>query len=42
MTGRGLSTVSSIVKEVSELLVEHLWDESVSVFAEFTADPIEL
>ena len=38
MTGRGLSTVSSIVKEVSELLVEHLWDESVSVFMPKSAE----
>ena len=30
MVGRGVSTVSSIVHEVSEVLVDHLWSESVS------------
>ena len=30
MTGRGVSTVSSIVQEVSQVLVEHLWQESIS------------
>ncbi|CAB3985226.1 Hypothetical predicted protein [Paramuricea clavata] len=30
MVGRGISTVSAIVQEVSEVLVEHLWHEAIS------------
>lgn len=31
MVGRGVSTVSSIVEEVSQVLVNHLWNDCVSV-----------
>lgn len=31
MVGRGVSTVSSIVEEVSQVLVEHLWNDCVSI-----------
>jgi len=31
MVGRGVSTVSSIVEEVSQVLVNHLWNDCVSI-----------
>ena len=31
MVGRGVSTVSSILEEVSKVLVDHLWNNCVSV-----------
>ena len=30
MSGLGISTVSSIYQEVCQILVEHLWNETVS------------
>lgn len=41
MTGRGLSTVCSIVQEVSEIIVEYLWTESVSKYIPESSDDFE-
>ena len=47
MVGRGVATVSRIVYDVSEVLVDELWTESVSTFMpgnqdEFKANVLDM